>query len=322
MRRWLLAVGFALASVAGASAQNFPTRPITVIVPFPAGGPTDAILRNVGDRMRASLGQPVVAEYVTGASGTIGVARGARAAPDGYTIVCGHVGTFVTGPAVYPVQYDVVKDFTPISLLPSNSYLIVGSKKLPAQNLRELIAYIKANPGKVTAAIPGIGTSPHLSGLQIQNLAGSTLQFVPYRGTGPAMIDLMAGQIDLMIDQAQNSVNHVRSGAVKGYAVAAPTRLAAMPDLPTVDEAGAPGLYVSLWYGFWAPAGTPEPIVKKLTAAVQYALADREVQTRLADLGMDVPSREEQTPEALAAKQKAEIEKWWPIIKAAGLRIQ
>jgi len=322
MRRWLFAIGFALTSVAGASAQNYPTKPITVIVPFPAGGPTDAILRNIGDRMRASLGQPLVAEYVTGASGTIGVGRGARAAPDGYTIVCGHVGTFVTSPAVYPVQYDVVKDFAPISLLPSNSYLIVGSKKLPPANLRELIAYIKANPGKVTAAIPGIATSPHLAGLHIQKLADSTLQYVPYRGTGPAMIDLIAGQIDLMIDQAQNSINHVRSGAIKAYAVAAPTRLASAPDIPTVDEAGAPGLYVSLWYGFWAPVGTPAPIIKKLSAAVQDALADPEVRSRLADLGMDIPPREQQTPEALAAKQKAEIDKWWPIIKAAGLKVQ
>jgi tripartite-type tricarboxylate transporter receptor subunit TctC len=322
MKRLLLAGVLALASLAGASAQDYPNRPITVIVPFPPGGPTDAIIRNLGERMRVSLGQPVVVEYVTGAGGTVGTGRAARAAPDGYTIICGHVGTHVTNGAVYSLPFDLVKDFAPISLLPSNPYLIVVNKDLPVSNLREFLAYLKANPDKVNMGHPGVGTGPHLLAVLLANLAGSRMNYIPYRGAAPAMIDLLAGQIDLMVDQVQNSMVHVRAGSIKALAIASPSRVAQVGDVPTTDEAGAPGLHMSLWYGFWAPAGTPQPILAKLNAAVVDALADPAVRERLTGLGMEIPPRDRQTPDALVAQQKADIEKWWPVIRAAGIRQQ
>jgi tripartite-type tricarboxylate transporter receptor subunit TctC len=322
MKRLLLAGLLAVVSVAGASAQDYPNRPITVIVPFPAGGPTDAIIRNLGERMRVSLGQPLIVEYVTGAGGTVGTTRANRAAPDGYTIICGHFGTHATNGAVYQLPYDLVTDFTPISLLPRNPYLVVAQKNLPPNTLREFLAYLKANPGKVNMGHPGVGTGPHLMAIQLANLAGGTMNYIPYRGSGPAMTDLIAGQIDLMVDQVQTSSGQVRAGTIKAYAIAAPTRASSVPDVPTVDEAGAPGLHMSLWYGFWAPPGTPAPIVNKLKAAVQDALGDAEVQARLTTLGMEIPPREQQTAEALVAQQKADIAIWWPIIKAAGIKQQ
>jgi tripartite-type tricarboxylate transporter receptor subunit TctC len=322
MQRWFLAAALVLAGLAAASAEDYPARPITVIVPFPAGGPTDAIIRNLGERMRQSLGQPLIVEYVTGAGGTVGTTRAQRAAPDGYTIICGHFGTFATNGAVYQLPYDLVKDFTPISLLPRNPYLIVAQKKLPPNNLKEFMAYVKANPGKVNMGHPGVGTGPHLLALQLATLAGGTMNYVPYRGSGPAMIDLVAGQIDLMVDQVQTPSGHVREGTIKAYAIAAPTRSNSAPDVPTVDEAGAPGLHMSLWYGFWGPPGIPTPIVTKLKAAVQDALADPDVRARLGTLGMEIPPREQQTPEALVAQQKADIATWWPIIKAANIKLQ
>jgi tripartite-type tricarboxylate transporter receptor subunit TctC len=322
MRRWLLAVACALFGVAGASAQDYPNRPITVVVPFPAGGPTDAIIRNLGERMRVALGQSLVVEYVTGAGGTVGTTRVARAAPDGYTIICGHFGTHATNGAVFSLPYDLVTDFAPISLLPSNPYLIVVNKALPVNNLRELLADLKAHPGKINMGHPGVGTGPHLMGVQLANLAGSTMNYVPYRGAAPAMIDLLAGQINLMVDQVQNSMVHVRAGSIKALAVASPTRVAQVGDIPTIDEAGAPGLHMSLWYGFWAPAGTPAPIIAKLNAAVVEALGDPAVRERLTSLGMEIPTRDRQTPQALVAQQKADIAKWWPIIRAAGIRQQ
>jgi tripartite-type tricarboxylate transporter receptor subunit TctC len=322
MNRLLLAGLLAVVSIAAASAQDYPNRPITVIVPFPAGGPTDAIIRNLGERMRGTLGQPLIVEYVTGAGGTAGTTRANRAAPDGYTIICGHFGTHATNGAVYQLPYDLVTDFTPISLLPRNPYLVVAQKNLPPNNLREFMAYLKANPGKVNMGHPGVGTGPHLLAIQLANLAGSTMNYVPYRGSGPAMTDLIAGQIDLMVDQVQTSSGQIRGGTIKAYAIAAPTRSSSAPDVPTVDEAGAPGLHMSLWYGFWAPPGTPAPIVKKLNAAVQEALADPEVRARLETLGMEIPPRQQQTAEALVAQQKADIAVWWPIIKAAGIKQQ
>src|SRR3954471_18483070 len=322
MRKLLTAVAIAVTFLTSALADDYPNRPIIVIVPFPAGGPTDAIIRNLGERMRVSLGQPLIVEYVTGAGGTVGTTRANRAAPDGYTIICGHFGTHAANGAVYQLPYDLVTDFTPISLLPRNPYLVVAQKNLPPNNLREFLAYLKANPGKVNMGHPGVGTGPHLLAIQLANLAGSTMNYVPYRGSGPAMTDLIAGQIDLMVDQAQTSSGHVRQGTIKGYAIAAPSRASSAPDVPTVDEAGAPGLHMSLWYGFWAPGGTPAPIVKKLQAAVQDALADPDVRGRLTGLGMEIPPREHQTAEALTAQQKADIAVWWPIIKAAGIKQQ
>lgn len=322
MRQWWLAFVLAIASVTGALADDYPTRPITVIVPFPAGGPTDAIIRNLGERMRVSLGQPLVVEYATGAGGTVGTGRVARAAPDGYTIICGHIGTHVTNGAVYNLPFDVVKDFAPISLLPSNPYLVVIRKNFPANTLQEFLAYVKANPGKVAMGHPGIGTTPHLFAIQLAGLAGSQMNYIPYRGAAPAMTDMIAGQIDLMIDQVQNSFAHLKAGSIKALAVASPQRVPQVADVPTVDEAGAPGLHMALWYGYWAPAGTPAPVIAKLNTAVQDALADPETRARLTGLGMEIPLRELQTPEALLARQKADIDKWWPIIKAAGIRAQ
>jgi tripartite-type tricarboxylate transporter receptor subunit TctC len=325
MRGWAAAAVAVLSILPAhhtAHAQDYPSRPITVVIPFPAGGPTDAIIRNLGERMRQSLGQPLLVEYVVGASGTVGTTRVNRAAPDGYTIICGHFGTFATNGAVYQLPYDLVTDFTPISLLPRNPYLIVGKKDLPAGNLREFMAYVKANPDKVNMGHPGVGTGPHLLALQLASLAGGTMNYVPYRGSGPAMTDLIAGQIDLMVDQVQTSSAHVKSGTTKALAIAAPARSNSVPDVPTVDEAGAPGLHMSLWYGFWAPPGTPSPIVRKLQTAVQDALADPDVRGRLTGLGMEIPPREAQTPEALTAQQKADIAVWWPVIKAANIRLQ
>jgi tripartite-type tricarboxylate transporter receptor subunit TctC len=317
-----LSVGIALlvAGLMGAQAQDYPNRPINVVVPFPAGGPTDAIMRNLGERMRVSLGQPLVVEYVTGASGAVGTGRVARAAPDGYTIVCGHFGTHATNAAVYTLQFDVVKDFAPISLLPRNPYLIVTRKNFPADDLKGFLAYVTANPDKVNMGHPGVGTAPHLLALQLQTLAGSRMNYIPYRGAAPAMIDMMAGQIDLMVDQVQNSLGHVRSGAIKALAIASPARNPQVAEVPTVDEAGAPGLHMSLWYGFWAPAGTPEPVIAKLNAAVVEALADPTVRERLTGLGMEKPPHDQQNPAALLAVQKAEIEKWSPVIRAAGIK--
>jgi tripartite-type tricarboxylate transporter receptor subunit TctC len=318
--RWLLAGALAFLSLAVARADDYPNRPITVIVPFPAGGPTDAVIRNLGERMRVSLGQPLIVEYVTGAGGTVGTARAAKAAPDGYTIICGHVGTHVTNGAVYSLPFDLVKDFAQVALLPRNPYLIVTRKNFPADTLKDFMAYVKANPDKVNMGHPGVGTGPHLVALQLATMAGSRMNYIPYRGAAPAMTDMVAGQIDLMVDQVQNSLAQIQAGTIKALAVASPTHVAQLPNIPTVDEAGAPGLHMSVWYGFWAPAGTPKAVVARLTAAVQDALADPGLRQRLTDLGMEIPPRDQQTPEALVAQQKADIEKWWPVIKAAGLR--
>jgi len=316
-------IGFVTAlGIASAMAQNYPTRPITLIVPFAAGGPADALARALGERMRASLGQTVIIENATGASGTIGVGRVVRAAPDGYTLGIGHVGTHVVNGAIFALPFDLLKDLEPVALLPSNSLLIVAKKAFPANDLKELIAWLKANPGKATAGTSGAGGGSHVNGVYFQNLTGTSFQFVPYRGTGPALTDLIAGQIDLMFDQASNSLGQVRAGTIKAYAVTARTRLPSAPDIPTVDEAGLPGFYTSTWYGMWAPKGTPKPVVARLSAAVMEALADPVVQRRLSDQGLEFPAPERQTPEALGAHHKAEIEKWWPIVKAANIKAE
>jgi len=303
-----------------ARAQAYPARPMTMIVPYAAGGPTDTIARIMAERMRTSLGQVVLVENVTGAAGTIGVGRVARAAPDGYTISIGHWGTHVVNGAIYEFPYHVFNDFEPVSLIASNPQLIVSRKDLPANNLQEMIAWLKANSVKATQGTAGHGSASHVSGVYLQSITGASFQFVPYRGAGPAMQDLVAGQIDIMIDQAANSLPQLRAGTIKGYAVTDKVRLAAAPELPTVDEAGLPGLHILLWHALWMPKRTPTEIIDKLNAAVVDALADANVRTRLAELGQDIPPREQQNPQALAAYHKAEIEKWWPILKAANIK--
>jgi tripartite-type tricarboxylate transporter receptor subunit TctC len=323
-RRKFLYLAAGAAAVPAASrialAQSYPTRPITMVVPYAAGGPTDTIARILTERMRVSLGQIVIVENVTGAAGTIGVGRVARAAPDGYTICIGHWGTHVVNGAIYDLPYHVLNDFEPVSLIATNPALIVARKAVPANSLQELIAWLKANAATATQGTAGLGSASHVSGVYFQAITGTRFQFVPYRGAGPAMQDLVAGQIDLMIDQAANSLPPVRAGLINAYAVTNKTRLTAAPDIPTVDEAGVPGLHISTWHALWMPKGTSKDIITRLNGAVVDALADARVRQRLADLGQELPPREEQNPETLAAFHKAEIEKWWPILRAANIK--
>jgi tripartite-type tricarboxylate transporter receptor subunit TctC len=301
----------------GAVAQTYPARPITIIVPFAAGGPTDVLARVLGEHIRADLGQPVLIENVTGAGGSIGVGRVAAAAPDGYTISAGHFGTHVANGAIYPLKYDLERDLDPVARLPSNPMLVVTRRDFPAANLKDLVAWLKANPGKATAGTAGAGSGAHIGGAFLANLAGASLAFVPYRGTAPAMQDLVAGQIDLIVDQAANSLPQVRQGSIKALAVTAQGRLRAAPEIPTAAEAGLPGLQMELWNGMWAPHGTPSEIVLKLNRAIVKGLADPAVRDKLATLGLEGPPADQLTPEALRAFQKSEIDKWWPIIRAA-----
>jgi tripartite-type tricarboxylate transporter receptor subunit TctC len=310
----------ALGGAAAADAQTYPSRPITMVVPYSAGGPTDTIARIMAERMRGPLGQIIVVENVTGAAGTIGVGKVARAAADGYSISIGHWGTHVVNPAIYALQYDALKDFEPVAMIATNPQLIVAKKAIPAQDLQGLVAWLKANAATATQGTAGHGSASHISGVYFQNITGARFQFVPYRGAAPAMQDLVAGQVDLMIDQAANSLPQVRAGTIRAYAVTDKVRLAAAPDIPTVDEAGVPGLHIAIWHALWMPKGTPKDVIAKLNAAVVETLADAGVRQRLAQLGQEIPPREQQTPQALFAYHQAEIEKWWPIIKAANIK--
>ena len=312
----------ALGNVTIAAEQVYPSRPITMVVPFAAGGPTDSIARIMAERMRVSLGQPVILENVAGAAGSVGAGRVARATGDGYTLVVGVWGTHVLNGAIYALPYDLLRDFEPISLLASNPMMIVAKKAMPARDLKELIAWLKANPDKASAGTTGIGGASHVAAIFFQKETGTRFQFVPYRGLAPAMQDLVAGQIDMMVDNPATSLSQARAGTIKAYATTAKARLAAAPDIPTADEAGLPGFNVSQWTALWAPKGTPKDIIAKLNGTIMESLADSNVLARLADLGQHIPPREQQTPEALRAYQKAEIDKWWPIIKAAGIKAE
>jgi tripartite-type tricarboxylate transporter receptor subunit TctC len=303
-----------------ASAQAFPARLVTMVVPVPAGGAMDTIARLIAEGMRASLGQTVVIENVTGASGSIGVGRVARAAPDGYTIVYGALVTHVLNGAIYQLPYDVVADFAPIALIAGTPWLIAAKKDLPVNDLKGLIAWLKANPDKATLGTAGNGSPSHLGAILFQNITGTRFQLVPYRGTAPVIPDLVSGQIDLSILDPVTSLPQFRGGRIKIFAVMAKNRTANAPEIPTVDEAGAPGLYISPWQAIWAPKGTPQDVIARLNAAVVQALADPGIRKKLADQSYEVGPRQEQTPEYLAAFHKAEIDKWWPIIKAAAIK--
>ena len=323
-RMFLASFVFAAAfgNVAVVAEPVYPSRPITMVVPFAAGGPTDTIARILAERMRVSLGQPVILENVTGAAGSIGAGRVAHAAGDGYTLVIGVWGTHVLNGAIYPLPYDLLKDFEPISLVASNPMVIVAKKAMPANDLVELIAWLKANPDKASAGTTGTGGASHVAAILFQKETSTRFQFVPYRGLALAMQDLVAGQIDMMIDNPATSLPQARAGTIKAYATTATARLAAAPDIPTADEAGLPGFIVSQWTALWAPKGTPKDIIAKLNQAVVASLADKHVLARLADLGQSIPPRDQQTPESLRAYQNAEIEKWWPIIKAANIKAE
>ncbi|HEY7662751.1 MAG TPA: tripartite tricarboxylate transporter substrate-binding protein [Xanthobacteraceae bacterium] len=324
MTKKVMAVVLAALTVSLGSAvgQTYPSRPITMIAPFPAGGPSDALARILAEPMRNVLGQPVVIENVAGAGGSIGVGRLARSAPDGYTVGIGQWGTHVVNAVTYSLSYDVLNDFEPIALLAITPQVIIARKDFPANSVQELIGWLKAHPDAATAATVGAAGGAQIAGMYFQQATGTRFGFVPYRGGAPAMQDLVSGQVDIMFDQAANALGQIRNGAIKAYAVLSKERWSALPDVPSIDEAGVPSLHVAYWHGLWAPKGTPEEIIRKLNAAVVVALADPAVRQRLADVGQEVWPRAQQTPQALAAHHKAETEKWWPIIKAANIKAE
>src|SRR6516162_3224726 len=320
MRTFVVAMALtAVAGIACALAQTYPSRQITLVVPFPPGGSTDVAARIMAERMRAPLGQPIIIENVGGAGGSIAVGRVARAAPDGYTIDIGQWDTHVRS-IIYKLDYDLQKDFEPIGLISNNPQLMVAKKNLPADNLKDLVAWMKANPGKINFV--NQNAAANVSGVLFEKLTGQKIHLIPYRGAGPAMTDLVSGQVDLLVVQGAVALPQIRGGKIKAIANLSPQRSAAMPDIPTSDEGGVSGLYMSGWFGFFAPKGTPKDVIATLNHAMVQALADPAIRDRFTELGLDVAAREQQTPEGLAAFQKAEIDKWWPIIKEAGISAQ
>ncbi len=318
---FLTAAGIAVAALPS-SAQTWPSRPISMVVPLPPGGAVDVLARVLADPMQKILGQPVLVENVAGAGSSIGVDRVARAAPDGYTLGFGTWANYVVAGAVYPVKYDALRDFEPVSLIADAPYWIVARPSFPGKDMAEMTAWIKANPGKATEGTVGEGSGAHICGVYLKTNGHIDFQMVPYRGGAPALQDLMAGQIDFMCDLGANTLPSVRGGQIKAYAVMAKERWFAAPEVPTIEEMGMPGLYLSAWSGLWAPKGTPKDVVAKLAAATRAALADPAVQARMKQLGQAPFPVAQQTPEALAAFHKAEVEKWVPIIKAAGIKVE
>jgi tripartite-type tricarboxylate transporter receptor subunit TctC len=321
MRKFVVAALAVLAFGGAASAQNYPSRPITLIVPFSAGGPSDVMARILAERMKVALGETVLIENVTGAGGSIGTGRAVRSPPDGYTVSFGHLGTHVANGAIYKLSYDLVADLDPVVLLPSNTMIVVTKTAVPAKSLTELLAWLKARTEPAAAGTAGAGSGSHIAGLYFENITGIKLQYVPYRGTGPAMNDLVAGQIDLIVDQLSNSINQVRAGTIRGYAVTDTKRAESASDIPTADEAGLPGFHMTLWSGLWVPKGTQKEIIAKLNAAAVEALNDPGVRKQLENLGLQMPPKDQLSPQALGDWQKAEIAKWWPMIKAANVKV-
>jgi tripartite-type tricarboxylate transporter receptor subunit TctC len=323
MRRLIAAALVVGSAIAGnAIAQAYPARPITIVVPFPPGGVTDNVGRVMAERMKDALGQSVVVENVSGAGGTIGSARVARSTPDGYTLVVGQWTSHVGGGALYTLTYDTVNDFAPVSLLTTAPLWIVGPSKLPAKDLPELIAWLKANPNRASGATTGVGSAAHVCLLDFQNRAGIRIQTVPYRGGAPIMQDLLGGQIELSCLEASQTLPHFRSGKFRAFGVVTKDRWFLAPEVPTMEEGGVAGMQMPFWHGLWAPKGTPADIIAKVNAAVITAFGDPTVQKRFAEMGHDIPSREQLTPAALSAHHKAEVAKWWPIIKAANLKAE
>jgi tripartite-type tricarboxylate transporter receptor subunit TctC len=321
-RGFLIAMTVLLGAATGAQAQGFPSKPITIVTPTPAGSPPDTLARLLSEPMRAALGQPIVIESTTGAGGTMGVGRVARAAPDGYTLSIGHFNSHVISSITYPVTYDVLKDFEPIAALTTSPMVVISRPDFPAQNLRDLVVWLKANPDKATFGSVGVGGPARLWGTHFQQATGVTFQFVPYRGAVLIVQDMLAGHIDLGAMEGSNVATHMRSGKIRVHAVLSAARWPIAPEVPAIVETGVPGLQMAFWHGLWAPKGTPREAVAKLNAAAVNALADPTVRARLADLGQDVVPRDQQTPEGLAAHHKAEIEKWTPIIKATGVKAE
>lgn len=325
-RRWFLAMPAFIAALGwGAGdlvAETYPVRPITMIVPFPAGGATDTLARFLGEKMRDGLGQPVIIENVAGAAGTIGVGRAVRAPADGYTLSIGTSTTHMLTGGLYTLPFDLLKDLQPIIYIGSEPLLLAARKDFPADNLKALIAYLKANPDKASVGIAGVGATGHLAGIAFQKETGTKFQFVPYRGNAPAMQDLLAGQIDFMMEPSSNFKSLLATGSIKPIAVTGKARIAASPNIPTIQEAGLPGFTASLWYGLWVPKDTPKDIVEQLNATMRAVLADPAVQRRLDDLGIQISPHDQQSPEALRAFEKAEAERWWPVIKASNLKVE
>jgi tripartite-type tricarboxylate transporter receptor subunit TctC len=323
MRKTILAALAAILSFGGSAyADKFPSHPITNIVPFSAGGPSDAMMRILAERMKLTLGEPLLIENVTGAGGSLGVHRTVRSAPDGYTIGFGHLGTNVANGVIYKLGYDLVTDLEPVVLLPSNPMVIVSKNAVPAKSLAEFLAWLRARPIPATAGTAGAGSGSHIGALYFESVTGIKLQYVPYRGTGPAMTDLVAGQIDLIVDQTSNSISQVRAGTIRAYAVTDSKRVESAPDIPTTDEAGLSGFHMTLWSGLWVPKDTPKDIVAKLNAAAVDALNDPAVRKQLENLGLQMPAANQLSPEALGTWQKAEIAKWWPMLKAANVKVE
>jgi tripartite-type tricarboxylate transporter receptor subunit TctC len=315
-----LAASLCIPPAVPAVAETYPSRALSLIVPFPAGGPTDVLARILAARLKDALGQTVVVDNVSGAGGTIAVAKAVRSPPDGYTLSIGQLTSHVMSGAAYATNYDLLKDLEPVALLTTSPLWVIGRNTLPGSSLQDVVAWLKANPDKASVATIGTGSPAHVWAVFFQEQTGTRFQLVPYRGAAPAIQDMIAGRIDLASLEASSTLPYVKSGQIKAFAMLTKSRWAAAPDVPTTGECGLPGLEMPYWNGLWVPKGTPKEIVAKLNGAVVETLADPTVRQRLIEMGQEIPPRDQQTPEALAARHKADIEKWWPIMKAANIK--